>query len=140
MKEGETLFSKQGGDVGAVREDLKASLSKFESVRSTVSRDMAGVRAFAPVEMLRSRIKGSLTAKERATIPTERNTDSSASSFSASRSDGSIQRVASVMPRPEHGNKVTTGVDFIARSIEEAALAQQRKRLFGGPLSRERRK
>lgn len=139
VKEGETIFHKQGADVSAVREDIQASFSKFESLRSAVTRDMAGVSAFAPVDILRSRIRGAAAANLQVTKSMkEKPTSAAAPLPSEGNTAMDIKRVASITHEQGSANKVTSGVDFIARSIEEAALAKQQNSILGGALPKER--
>lgn len=135
MKEGENMLGKQGADVGAVREDLQASLSKFDSLRSAFSRDMASVRAFAPVQMLRSRVRQSDPAAEQVVPNTEKKQTQERTLSADEQSGRAVRRVASVGASTNHWQRPKAGVDFITRSIEEAALARQQKRILGNSLA-----
>lgn len=135
LAEGESVLGKQGGAVGQVREDLRASLSKFDSLRNTVTRDVA---RFSPFDKLNGGFRGALqpqrvqpTVKRRAEGGDAKEGERTGVTPRNMRSLTSVDRAQS------DGQQPATGVDFIARSIEEAALAQQQQRIFGRPVDNE---
>lgn len=125
-----------------LRENLRGAYNHFDSLANTLRRDLAGV-PLHPAAVLRHGWHNlGLAAKERdrEMLLSKRvggNTDQS--SVGVVRKQGELhdsKSNSSVVPQSTAHNGVgkgITGVDFIARSIEEAALAEQKKRMLGHP-------
>ncbi|CDF39185.1 unnamed protein product [Chondrus crispus] len=128
MKEGESVFAQHAGN--GVGSGLRESLSKFDSLRTTLSRDVA---RFAPFDKLNRGIAGAM--RQNAAKPvlhgkSERNDATSSPNLTSTTS-----KLLTTVHRTETSTgEQTAGVDFIARSIEEAALARQQERVFGKTL------
>lgn len=134
LKEGESVLGKHA----AVGKDLRESLSKFDALRNTVSRDVA---RFAPFDRLKGGLRGALQP-QRVQPSLHRRVDRNGADTKEGEGpsglvSGKMRGLASV-GRAEGGAKQqAAGVDFIARSIEEAALAKQQQRIFGGAVHNE---
>lgn len=135
LAEGESLLGKKGDAVGQVREDLRASLSKFDSLRSTVTRDVA---RFAPFDRLNGGVRGALQP-QRVQPSVQRRAEGENAKEGERRGvvRGKMRSLTPVGLTKDGRKQPAAGVDFIARSIEEAALAQQQQRIFGEPVDDE---
>ncbi|CAN8064993.1 unnamed protein product [Agarophyton chilense] len=120
---------------------LRDSLSKFDSVSATLRKDMADV-PFSPRMWIQ---KGMRSLDSAAQTEHQEKLEKGVSEKKqkhninqlrgdiAPRAQATVSRKSiNVDPRTQS----SSGVDFIARAIEEAALAQQQKRVFARPLER----
>lgn len=134
LARGEQELGNQSGNIGALREDLRQSLSQFDSLRMEVTKDIRDVGRFASADMIRSRLTGQSSALQPKLIKRLKE------EISEELNDQHAAIKARKLPSIDLASgraDVSAGVDFIARSIEEAALAKQHQRVFGSqaPLS-----
>lgn len=132
LARGEQELGSQGGNVSALKEDLRQSLSHFDSLRMEVARDVRNFGRFAPAEMIRSRLTSSALQPKLM----KRLNEEVGEELDEERAALKARKLPSLSRASDRAD-TTAGVDFIARSIEEAALAKQHQRIFGGqaPLS-----
>lgn len=129
IAEGEKAITSKAGDSGTVKEDLRESLSQFESLRAAVTRDVQSIGGFTPVGMIRSKLRGeSATNLVKPTIEKRENPQGLPV---ASPSAATVFRRLATPERSSSSTHLTTGADFIARSVQEAALAKQHERILG---------
>lgn len=129
LSQGEQELNKQGKDVSALREDLRQSFSRFDSLRTEVARDMRSVSHFASVAMIRNRFMKQANTLQPQLV--ERLKQMKVEDPDGERGAINIRKLPS-MTRTSGKADTPAGVDFIARSIEEAALAKQQQRIFSG--------
>ena len=123
-----------GGDPSMikVREQLKSSISAFDNLTTTMRRDIAGV-SFHPSSLLR---KGWDSAQQQQ-LQTKNVEDEVSMSVSDNKKEKNVQWSSSQIRNQtsigmSNGNKGMRGVDFVARSFEEAAFLEQKRRILGG--------
>lgn len=119
-------------DMMRVREQLKSSISAYDNLTTTMRRDMAGV-SFRPSSLLR---KGWDKAQQQQ-LQTTRHGDGVDMNGSGNDEEMDVQKSSSQIRRQmsvgmDSEKKGMKGVDFIARSFEEAAFLEQKGRIFGG--------
>lgn len=118
----------------SLRSTVQSSMSQFSDLASAVRRDMTDV-PISPAQYIRSRIrKAALQNKENI-----RNAQKPSSSISPHDSPGEMTPPSYTSTQPvrqasitnsQVGGRGSSGSDFIARGIEEAALYQKQKDLL----------
>lgn len=145
--QGEKVLNSNNAQVGGLREDLHASFHKFDTLRSKFTTDMRNIGPFTPVDMLKNRLRSKQTQNQSQQKIVSRplnTTDQEVASLNSSTqhqipshtNTNSTTSLGNSTPSQATQSKTHTssGADFIARSIQEAALAEQQKKIFRGPL------
>lgn len=128
-----TQPSTKNSELMNVSDQLKSSYSIVSDLASTVRRDMADVHT-TPVSFIRSRIRAATSAKPANAKDSKRGDNRPPLSNTPSQVDvQSPQPTAEISkqsPSSSSSSTAAAGADFIARSIEEAALAKQQRKIF----------
>ncbi|KAI0561225.1 hypothetical protein FGB62_89g02 [Gracilaria domingensis] len=130
--------SDPNSELSVVRRGLRDSLSKFDSVTAAVRKDMADV-PLSPRMWIQRGVRSLDQADQRELKHKHEQSDSESARSSAEPANHWRGLQVPVSRKSVHGvarTNSSSGVDFIARAIEEAALAEQQKRVFAGPFQR----
>lgn len=125
MKEGESVMKKHGGS--GMGKDLRESFSKFDSLRTTLTRDIA---RFAPFERLHGTMASTMQLNAQTPVLNKKNNTTDAGLSQSTTTTPNLLKTIEQRKGIGPGNQ-SAGVDIIARSIEEAALARQQQRILG---------
>lgn len=124
-------------DMGHLGRGLRDSLTKFDSLTATLKKDMSNVPLSPRVLIqkgLRStdRTTGEISSENATDSRQERTRTKSDSGRSDEYATEATRYGAHMRKSIVSGERSTScGVDFITRSIEEAALAKQKQKVFG---------
>ena len=141
IKESANLAKSEAPEMVEMRKTLKKSISQFDSLSTTFQRDMADV-PLNPASLVRRGLRSlENVADTDGKDENEKTTKLEPSRVSISRPTPSVNAYQAVMEESQRArirqsvnptnSTTSTGADFLARCIEEAALAQVEKDMFG---------
>lgn len=142
-----TQPSSKNSDLSNVSEQLKSSYSIVSELASSVRRDMVDMPT-TPASFIRSRFRAVTSAEPSSNTngsiqsdkhPSLRKPQSQVDVESPQPSAGTSEQSPSLLSSPTKAETTpAAGADFIARCIEEAALAKQQQKIFPSSYQQDR--